>query len=196
MDTMNRGSVGQSLALYEGTEVTTTAVAEAELISTAPWSAIQTKYHYEKRVAAQLDNKGVEVYLPLRTESHSWSDRHKLITIPLFPGYAFVRVGGSVDLRLQVLRTVGFMRFVNFRGATASVLPKQIEDLRTLLKEEVPFSLYPFVEAGRRVRIRGGCLHGLEGVLLNHDKDRLVISIASIERSLVIQIQGYQLELV
>ncbi|MBZ5682156.1 MAG: UpxY family transcription antiterminator [Acidobacteriia bacterium] len=160
------------------------------------WFAIQTRYRYEKKVAEQLGGKGVEVFLPLRRESHSWSDRRKLVTIPLFPGYAFVRSTASADLRLQVLRTAGFMGFVSVRGAATSVPQKQIEDLRVLLNEEVPFSLYPFVDAGQRVRIRGGCLHGLEGILLTHDKDKLVISIVSIRRSLAIQLQGYELELV
>jgi transcription antitermination factor NusG len=160
------------------------------------WFAIQTRYRYEKKVAEQLDGKGVEVFLPLRKESRGWSDRQKLVTIPLFPGYAFVRLSASADSRLQVLRTAGFMGFVGFRGAPTAVPQKQIEDLRVLLKERVSFSLYPFVEAGQRVRIRGGCLHGLEGVLLKHDKDKLVISIASIQRSLAIQIRGYELELV
>ena len=71
------------------------------------WFAIQTRYRYEKKVAEQLGGKGVEVFLPLRRESHSWSDRRKLVTIPLFPGYAFVRSTASADLRLQVLRTAG-----------------------------------------------------------------------------------------
>jgi transcription antitermination factor NusG len=160
------------------------------------WFAIQTRYHYEKKVAEQLDGKGVEVFLPLRKESRGWSDRQKVVTIPLFPGYAFVRFGGKADSRLQVLRTAGFMGFVGIRGAAASVPQKQIEDLRVLLTEEVPFSLYPFVEVGQRVRIRGGSLHGLEGVLVIHDRDKLVISISSIERSVAIEIRGYELELV
>jgi transcription antitermination factor NusG len=168
-----------------------------EPIAASPdWFAIQTRYRYEKKVAEQLGGKGVEVFLPLRRESHSWSDRRKLVTIPLFPGYAFVRSSVSADLRLQVLRTAGFMGFVSARGAPTSVPQKQIEDLRVLLKEEVPFSLYPFVEAGQQVRIRGGCLHGIEGILLKHDKHKLVISIASIRRSLAIEVRGYELELV
>ena len=166
------------------------------LMAGRDWFAIQTRYRYEKKVAEQLDGKGVEVFLPLRKESRGWSDRHKLVTIPLFPGYAFVRFSASADLRLQVLRTAGFMGFVGIRGAATSVPQKQIEDLRILLTEEVPFSLYPFVEVGQRVRIRGGSLHGLEGVLLMNDRDKLVISITSIQRSLAIQIRGYELELV
>jgi hypothetical protein len=52
------------------------------------------------------------------------------------------------------------------------------------------------VHTGQRVRIRGGCLQGLEGVLLQHEEGKLVISIESIQRSLAIEIKGYELELV
>lgn len=171
------------------------AVAPHPHADPAEWFALLTRYRFEKRVTAQLQAKGMEVFLPLRRESHRWSDRQKEVTIPLFPGYAFVRLGQSLEARQQVLKTAGLMGFVNFRGTAAAVPTRQVEGLRLLLQEKVPFSLYPFVQAGRRVRIRGGCLHGIEGVLV-HDKGKLVISIDSIQRSLAIEIEGYELELI
>ena len=168
----------------------------APVVAAPEWFPVQIRYRYEKKVAEQLAAKGLEVFLPLRKERHDWSDRQKLITIPLFPGYLFVRHGAKANLKSQILPTVGFLGFIGSRGTVTSVPHKQIEDLRALLEEEVPFSLYPFVEDGKRVRVRGGCLHGLEGLLLKHDKDKLVISIASVQRSLAIQVQGYELEFV
>jgi transcription antitermination factor NusG len=175
------------------------AVADARvqlLPATPKWFAIQARYRFEKRVAEQLSGKGVEVFVPLRTEKHAWTDRQKMVTIPLFPGYFFARMDASVALRREILQTSGLMRFVEFGGAAVSVPPKQIEDLRTLLQREVPFSLCAFVRVGQRVRIRGGCLHGLEGVLAQQDKGKLVISIESIQRSLAVEIHGYELDLV
>jgi hypothetical protein len=46
------------------------------------------------------------------------------------------------------------------------------------------------------VRIRGGCLHGVEGLLTQREKGKLVISIESIQRSLAIEIQGYEVEMI
>ena len=187
--------VGRSLCVEERKpEVNATVTSVGSVMAGPDWFAIKTRSRYEKKVAEEVDGKGVEVFRPLRKEN--WCDRQKLVTISLFPGYAFVRFSGSADLRLQVLRTAGFIGFVGVRGAAASVPKKQIEDLRVLLTEEVLFSLYPFVEVGQRVRIRGGTLHGLEGVLLKHDRDKVVISIASIQRSLAIQIRCHELELV
>jgi transcription antitermination factor NusG len=160
------------------------------------WFAVQTRYRFEKRVVAQLNHKSCEVYLPLLTEHHTWSDRQKVVTIPLFPGYAFVHIDQSRDARKAVLQTAGLIGFVSFGGIVSAVPPKEIEDLQLLLQEKGLFSLHPFVRTGQRVRIRGGCLQGLEGVLVQHEKGKLVISIESIQRSLAIEIQGYELELV
>jgi transcription antitermination factor NusG len=160
------------------------------------WFAVQTRYRFEKKVVAQLNHKSCEVYLPLLTEHHTWSDRQKVVTTPLFPGYAFVHIDQSHGARETVLHTAGLIGFVNFGGVVAAVPSKQIEDLQLLLQEKGLFSLHAFVTAGQRVRIRGGCLQGLEGVLVQHEKGKLVISIESIQRSLAIEIQGYELELV
>jgi transcription antitermination factor NusG len=173
------------------------ANARVQLLpATLTWFAIQARYRFEKRVAEQLSNKGVEVFLPLRTEKHTWSDRQKAVTVPLFPGYFFAHFDTSMPVRREILKTSGLMKFVEFGGAAVAVPAKQIEDLRTLLQQDVPFSLGAFVRVGQCVRIRGGCLHGLEGVLAQRDMGKLVISIESIQRSLAVEIHGYELDLV
>jgi transcription antitermination factor NusG len=160
------------------------------------WFAVQTRYRFEKKVAAQLSQKKLGVYLPLRSENHSWSDRRVIVTTPLFPGYAFVKIDRSYIMREAVLKTEGMIGFVSFGGTVVPVPPEQIEHLQLLLQTKVPFSLSAFAHVGQRVRIRGGSLHGLEGVLLQRDKGKLMISIEAIQRSLAIELQGYELDLV
>jgi transcription antitermination factor NusG len=159
------------------------------------WFAIEIRHRFEKKVVAQLDGKGFRNYLPVLTEQHSWSDRPKKITYPLFPGYAFVSADESRASGQAILQTNGVIRFVTFAGIAAAIPNKQIDDLQLLLKQKGKFSLHPFVRSGQRVRIREGCLRGLEGILMQNDKNKLVISIQSIERSLAIEIQGYEIEL-
>ena len=160
------------------------------------WFAVQIRYRFEKKVAAQLRDKGCEIYLPLRTESHSWSDRQKIVATPIFPGYAFVRLDSSGTERRRVLETAGLIGFVGFGKMTAPIPLHQIENLQRLQKENARFSMHPFAKAGQRVRVRGGSLEGLEGIFLEHDKGTLVISIDAIQRSLAIEIRGYELELI
>lgn len=171
----------------------TTAMEDSTLLQ---WFAIQTRFRFEKRVAAQLSRKGCEIYLPLRTERHPWSDRQKNVTIPLFPGYAFVQMDWSAAERRRVLETAGLIGFVSFGSFVAPVPRQQIESLQLLLKENTAFSVHPFVKAGQRVRVRGGSLDGLEGIFLQGDHGKLLISIETIQRSVAIEIRGYELELI
>ena len=163
----------------------------------ACWYAIQTRCRFEKKVATQLQNKGIATYLPLVKQIHRWSDRRQVVEQPLFPGYGFVRFHDSPVRRLRVLQTAGVNGFVMMNGFPVPVPEQQLEDVRLLLANEIACRAYPFLKAGQRVRIRGGCLDGLEGILISENKDHsLVISIESIQRSLAVRIEGYDVEAV
>ena len=160
------------------------------------WYAIQTRCRFEKKVTRALERKGITTFLPLLQEVHRWSDREQKIETPLFPGYTFAQVELSAGTRRAVLQTEGVVAWVGSQDEVRSIPQRQIEDLRRLLSQKLRCSLSPFLTAGQRVRIRGGCLDGLEGLLEKNDAARLVISIASIQRSIAIQIEGYELELI
>jgi transcriptional antiterminator NusG len=158
------------------------------------WYAIQTRCRHEKMVATQLTGRGVSIFLPLVTHVHRWSDRRKAVQLPLFPGYAFVRIVPSAEERVRVLRVDGVVSFVGVQGEGTPIPDVQIEDIHRLL-ENVPCTSYPFLKVGQRVRIRGGCLDGIEGILIARDNSRtLVISVEPIQRSLAIHIEGYDIQ--
>jgi transcription antitermination factor NusG len=171
------------------------------LITSAPeknraWFAIQTRYRFERKVTEALDRKGVETFIPLLSETHRWSDRKKVVQTPLFSGYTFARLTPSAGLQRMVLQISGVTGFVSRGGEIAPIPPHQLENLRRLLSQKVSCTLAPFLNVGRRVRVRGGCLDGLEGILTKNDARHLIVSIDSIERALAIEIDGYQLELI
>jgi transcription antitermination factor NusG len=161
------------------------------------WYAIQTRSRHEKMVAHQLQNQGIITFLPLSSQMREWSDRQKLVQLPLFPGYAFVRLVYGPEERLRVLRTEGVVSFVGTSGQGIAIPEAQIEHIQTLLASKVPFESHPFLKAGQRVRIRGGSLDGTEGILVRQDADRmLVISVDLIQRSLSMRLEGYEVEAV
>ena len=50
---------------------------------------------------------------------------------------------------------------------------------------------------GQRVRVRGGALDNLEGILVSRNGSRaLVISVDAIQRSLAVSVEGYDVEAV
>ena len=85
---------------------------------------------------------------------------------------------------------------ISLRGVAIPIPVKQIEDLQKLLSQKVPCALHAFLRVGQKVRIRGGCLDGLEGILEQRGESNLVISIESIQRAVVITIEGYELEMI
>jgi transcription antitermination factor NusG len=107
-----------------------------------------------------------------------------------------VRVVLSSTERLRVLQAHGVAGFVGINGVGTAIPESQIQDIRTLLSNNVAFEEHPFLlKVGQRVRIRGGCLDGVEGVLAGHNGDQsLMISLEPIQRSLSIRIQGYAVE--
>jgi len=159
------------------------------------WFAVQTKARHEKRVASELEEKGIAAFLPLSTEVHQWSDRKRQVEIPLFTTYVFVRIGWEQSCRINVLQTKGVFRFVGVRGMGVPIPDEQIETLQTIIREKVPFSPHPFLNLGQKVRIRGGSLDGICGVLSAIKDDRsMIVSVDSIQRSLAIRIDGYGVE--
>lgn len=160
------------------------------------WYALETRHRYEEKVVRQLSRMGIETFLPQRKEIHDWSDRRKALSVPLFAGYAFVRLNQSRDTRLRVLRTAGVIGLVSAQGRAVAVPAAQVEHLRQLLQHNLPCSMHAFLRAGQRIRVRGGCLNGVEGILLDTGARSLIISIDCLQRSLAVRIEGYELDLV
>ena len=160
------------------------------------WYAILTKARHEKRVAAQFEEKRVCTFLPLLHQIHRWTDRRVKVEVPMFSCYAFVRMVQTVEERLKVLRTPGVLSFVGCERQGTPIPDEQIESLRTAISENIPCFPHPFIRAGKRVRIRGGSLDGVEGILMPQGRDqKLVISVELLQRSVSIRVEGYDIEL-
>jgi transcription antitermination factor NusG len=159
----------------------------------ASWFAVQTRPRHEKKVSAGLNDKGVQNFLPLHTERRRWSDRYQAVQLPLFSQYLFVRLPTSLESRVSVLQTVGVVHFVGGLGKGTPIPDEQIEILRTIAAQGIPMRAHEFLRVGQRVRIRGGALEGIEGILSEVRNDRsLVVSVDLIEKSLAIRIQGFE----
>jgi transcription antitermination factor NusG len=176
-----------------GVQIVTTQAVIPQL-SQAQWYAVQTRPRHEKKVAAELQEKHIGFYLPLLTQIHRWSDRRKIVDVPLFPGYVFVHAQLDLHVRVSVLRIWGVLAFVGPQREALAIPDSQIEDIQNLLATKIPLTPYPFLKIGQRVRVRGGALEGLEGLLVTNGHKRLVISVESIQRSLSVTIEGYDVE--
>jgi transcriptional antiterminator NusG len=159
------------------------------------WFALQTRARHEKVVAEQLCEKAVTNFLPLVKSVHRWSDRRKMVELPLFSGYVFARIAPRNDERVRVLRAYGALSFVGARGQGIPIPDAQIHAVRTVVEERVPYSVFPFLKIGQRVRVRSGALSGVEGTLVSRSGARaLIVSLDAINQSLSVRIEGYDVE--
>lgn len=161
------------------------------------WYAVHTMARHEKRVAAQFEEKRVCTFLPLLGQIHKWSDRRVKVEVPMFSCYDFVRIARTVEERLKVLQTPGVIGVVGSERQGTAIPEEQIESLRIAVRGNVPCFPHDFLRAGRRVRIRGGSLDGVEGILVRQGADQsLALSVELLQRSVAIRVEGYDVELV
>jgi transcription antitermination factor NusG len=160
------------------------------------WYAVYTRARHEKVVNATLQQKGVTTFLPLVSRVHRWSDRQKNVDVCLFPGYAFVHIPPTAEAYVNVLRTAGVVSFIGNGRYGVPIPDKQIEDIQTLFSHGVHCGVFPFLRVGQRVRVRGGCLEGIEGRLVMLKGNRtLVVSVETIQHSIAIGLEGYDVEI-
>jgi transcription antitermination factor NusG len=158
------------------------------------WYAVRTRPRHEKKVAAELEEKGITIYLPLLTQVRRWSDRRQVIEVPLFSCYAFVHSVLDLQLRLALYSISGALGFVGPHNQGVPIPDAQIESIRKLMASNVSLKPYPLLKVGQRVRVRGGALDGVEGILAIKDDRRLIISVEGIHVSLSVNIEGYDVE--
>jgi transcription termination/antitermination protein NusG len=159
------------------------------------WYALLTRARHEKIIAHRLSERGVTTFLPLLTEVRRWSDRKKTIESPLFSCYVFAKLMPTNEGRLTALRIDGVFSLVGTRGEGTPIPDGQIDAVRILIEERLPWHSHPFLKIGQRVRIRSGALDGVEGILVSRSgESTLVVSIDAIQRSLAVRIEGYDVE--
>jgi transcriptional antiterminator NusG len=184
-------SLNAANALCERPLSSATGMPESMLF----WFAVQTKPRHEKKVNSELLEKGIHSFLPLHRERRRWSDRYRWVELPLFSQYLFARVPLSAESRATVLQTTGVVRFVGAHGRGTPVPDKQIDSLQAIAAKRIPMTPHEFLRVGERVRIRGGALDGIEGILSAIHKDRsLVVSVDLIQKSVAIRIAEFEVE--
>jgi transcription antitermination factor NusG len=157
------------------------------------WYAAYTSANHEKRVALQLVERSVEHFLPLYESIRRWKDRRMKLQMPLFPGYVFVRL--ALRDRLQVLQVPGVARLVGFNGLPCALRDSEIEAMQTCLERKAYLQPHPYVQVGRRVRVKCGPLAGLEGIVVRKkNRVRFVISLDLIQRSVAVEVEAADVE--
>jgi transcription antitermination factor NusG len=154
---------------------------------TNPWFALRVKSRSEKLVATIARHKGFEEFLPLYQTRRRWSDRFKVVELPLFPGYVFCRM--NPELRLPLLTIPGVLSFVGIGKVPVPIADAEISAIQRAIGAGLLAEPYPFLEVGQQVRLAEGPLAGLEGLLVEVRKQhRILVSVSLLKRSVAVEI--------
>ena len=156
-------------------------------LESAQWFALVVKPRFDKAVAQALESKGYETLVPVYKKFHQYGKRSKHFELPLFPGYVCCRF--DAEARLPIVTTPGVIRVLGIGNVPMPLSDIEIESLQTAIKSQLPVQPCPFINTGQRVRINGGVLAGVEGIVLGTKAGlRLVLSITLLQRSVVLEI--------
>jgi transcription antitermination factor NusG len=161
----------------------------------AQWFVLWTHSHSERLVQDQLAGKGFEIFLPTMK---TWSQRkgaQSTITVPMFPGYVFLRHAIDKNSYVEIAKTRGLVRVLGERWDRLAPVPDdEIDTIRRVVTSDVPVFPHLYLREGQRVWITDGPLAGLQGLLVSTkpQKGLFVVSVELLQRSVAVEVDCTQ----
>lgn len=160
----------------------------------AAWFAIWTRSRHEQVVRQQLDQKGIDVFLPTVLKWSRWKDRKKQVAWPLFPGYCFAKF--TADQRVAVLKCTGAVSIVSFNGVPAPIPEHELSGIRQLVESELQYDPCPLIHEGDKVEVTHGPLKGVVGRLVRKGSHaRLVLAVDLIGQGVSVEVDAADVRL-
>lgn len=155
------------------------------------WLCVQVKSGGEFRSALGLQERGYESFVPVFEQKRQWSDRVKIIQVPLFTGYVFLRFNAASSW--PAVTAPGVLQFVGTRKTPIPIEDSEIEALQVTTQTGLLCGPCAFLEVGQEVEVRLGPLVSLRGKIIRFkSKQRLILSITLIKRSVFVEVDGYE----
>lgn len=159
------------------------------------WYAARLRSHHENKVAAEFARRELEHFLPAYRSVRRWKDRRVALEMPLFPGYAFVKL--ALRNRLHVLQVPGVVQLVGTRGIPEAVPEKEMLRLREGMREGAKLFPHPYLATGRKACIVRGPLAGVRGILIRQKNScRVVLSIGLIASAASMEVDTEDVEII
>lgn len=152
-----------------------------------PWMVLRTRSRHENKVEFELQQKQIVAYLPKLRVSRSCQGRKRVVEMPLFPGYVFVRPRQDQFEGIRYIR--GSCGLVVSDGKPGTLSAQNIHAIQTMVESGAELAVDPALVTGSRVRIVDGPFMGIEGVLVsNKDQEHLVVNVDMLGSSVRVQV--------
>ncbi len=152
------------------------------------WMALYTKPRWEKKVDRILLQKGLNSWCPVQKTERQWSDRKKIVEVPLFTSYVFVNI--SPDERLNVLQTDGVLNFVHYLGKPAVIRDEEIALIKSYLQEDEAIVTVQSAQSFRendKVIVSQGVFMDNSGTIIRSSNKKVYVRLESLGQIMVVE---------
>ena len=156
------------------------------------WYEIYTRSRHEKLVASTLQAKGFDVLLPIHQVKRQLSfRRHRLLALPLFPGYVFAHFVCNARNYHCIKVSDGVVSIVGGQNSPTSIPESQIEMVRKIMQIGACCHPTAYLRRGDPVDVTAGPLAGLRGRFIRQKgKGWLVLTLDMLNRSILVEIDA------
>lgn len=151
------------------------------------WYVAKTKSRQEKKIREQLEEMGVEVYLPTSVELRQWHDRKKKVEMVLIPSTIFIHTTKEHAISLPNERGVGIHFAIDMMDGKRSMMTVTNKEMENFIRfisnteEELTIDNDLIYTQGTQVEIIKGPWCGIEGELIRVDsKKKVVVKLAGL----------------
>jgi transcription elongation factor/antiterminator RfaH len=159
------------------------------------WYVLHTKSRFENVVSDGLIKKQVIVFLPKITVPSRRKDRKKLIKVPLFPGYVFVKTDLKPDHHLDILKTAGAVKLVGNSAGPVSVSEETVQSLQIMVATDQPISTGYQLHKGDKVMVMTGPFAGVIGIFDHYrGLSRVIVHIEALGQYAAVEVSVQDVE--
>jgi transcriptional antiterminator NusG len=162
---------------------------------TRAWYALHTKSRFENVVNDGLANKALDVFLPKITVKSQRRDRHKMIRVPLFPGYLFVRTDLNPHEHIEILKTTGAVQLIGSTRGPVPIADATIDSLKIMVSTEGEVITGTRFNKGDRVMVVNGPFSGVTGIFSSYRGDgRVIVNIEALGQFAAVNVDAADVE--
>jgi transcription elongation factor/antiterminator RfaH len=159
------------------------------------WYVIHTRSRFENVVSDGLLKKSFQVFLPKVQVPSKRRDRKKMIRVPVFPGYLFVKTDLSAHEHLSIVKTIGIVRLVGTKSGPVSVPNETIDSLKIMVNSDNPIITGKRLTRGDRVMVVKGPFTGVIGSFSNYrGKGRVTINVEALGQTASVDVHEEDIE--
>jgi transcription antitermination factor NusG len=159
------------------------------------WHVIYTKSKWEKKVDELLLQKGFTSWCPVEKKERYWSDRKKIIYVPLFRSYVFVKM--SKEDHTQVLSTMGVVNFLYFEKKPAIIRDNEIDEIKKYLGLSTSSTSIEIVDLTNlppetKVAINQGLFMNRRGAVVKASKNNVFVRLESLNMMMIVEFKPHE----